>query len=137
MTSATTRTKPSRRDLVVVWLAALFATLTLALATGARADSKPVGPLPPGPVSTITTGPNQFVAVALPHASKQSGLTWRLARQYDSTVVRQVSEADVGTNVVLVFRVTGRGKTALVFALTRGDTSGDAVKAVTHTILSR
>jgi hypothetical protein len=43
----------------------------------------------------------------------------------------------VDANVVLVFKVIGRGKTALVFALTRGDTSSKAVKAATHTVLSR
>jgi hypothetical protein len=37
---------------------------------------------------------------------------------------------------VLVFKVIGRGKTALVFALTRGDTSSKAVKSSTHKILS-
>jgi hypothetical protein len=52
-------------------------------------------------------------------------------------VVRQISETDVDTNVVLVFKVIGHGKTSLVFALTRGDTSSKAVKAVTHKILSR
>jgi hypothetical protein len=115
----------------------LVTAVALEVVAAARADSTPIGPLPPGPVSTITTGPNQLVAVALPHASKTSGLKWRLARRYDSSVVRQISEADVDTNVVLVFKVIGRGKTSLVFALTRGDTSSKAVKAATHTILSR
>ena len=76
-------------------------------------DSTPVGSLPPGPVSTITTSPNQFVAVALPRAPKNSGLVWRLARRYDSGVVRQISEADLDANVVLVFKVVSRGKTSL------------------------
>jgi tRNA A37 threonylcarbamoyladenosine biosynthesis protein TsaE len=62
---------------------------------------------------------------------------WRLARRYDSNVVRQVSEADVNANVVLVFKVVGRGKTALIFGLTRGDTSPKAVKSATHTIVSQ
>ena len=61
---------------------------------------------------------------------------WRLARSYDSKVVRELSEADIGRNVVLVFKVVGRGDTALVFALTRGDTSGVAVKAIKHKIHS-
>jgi hypothetical protein len=38
---------------------------------------------------------------------------------------------------VLVFKVVGRGKTSWVFALTRGDASSKAVKAATHTVLSR
>jgi hypothetical protein len=88
-------------------------------------------------VSTITTGPHQLVAVALPPASKTSGLTWRLARRYDSRVVRQVCEAEVGANVFLVFKVVGRGTTSLVFALTRGDTSPKAVKTTTQTVVSR
>jgi hypothetical protein len=33
-----------------------------------RADSTPVGPLPAGPVATITTKPGLLVAVALPRA---------------------------------------------------------------------
>jgi hypothetical protein len=137
MTSVTGRTKPTRRSLIALGFAALVTAVALEVIAAARADSTPIGPLPPGSVSTITTGPNQLVAVALPHASKTSGLTWRLARRYDSRVVRQITEADVDTNVVLVFKVIGRGKTSLVFALTRGDTSSKAVKAATHTILSR
>ena len=71
-----------------------------------------------------------------PARRQEVGARWRIARRYDSSVVRQVSEADVGANVVLVFKVIGRGKTALVFALTRGDTSSKAVKSSTHKILS-
>jgi len=63
---------------------------------------------------------------------KASGLVWRLARRYDSAVVRQISEADVDANLVVVFRVLRRGKTSLVFALTHGDTSSKALKAATH-----
>jgi len=137
MTSANARTNPSRRNLVLVGFAVLVIALGLGIATTARAASTPVGPLPPGPVSTITTGPDQLIAVAFPHASKKSGLSWRLARRYNSSVLREISEADVGANVVVVFKVIGRGKTSLVYALTRGDTSSKAVKAATHTILSR
>jgi hypothetical protein len=118
-------------------LAGAIAGVALAVAVAARADSTPIKRLPAGPVSTITTAPNQLVAVALPHASKKSGLSWRIARRYDASVVRQVSEADVGTSVVLVFKVVGRGKTSLVFGLTRGDTASKAVKSATHRIVSR
>lgn len=111
--------------------------LAFAIVPVAHADSTPVGPLPAGPVAKTTTAPGQLVAVALPHARKRTGLVWRLARRYNAKVVRQVSEADIGRNVVLVFKVVGRGDTALVFALTRGDTSPVAVKAVTHRIHSR
>ena len=127
----------ARRSLITLALAALVAAVALHVVGTARADATPVGPLPPGPVSTITTAPNQLVAVALPRASKRSGLVWRLARRYDASVVREVSEADVDANVVVVFKIVGRGTTSLVFALTRGDTSPTAVKASTHTVLAR
>ena len=127
----------ARHILIAVGFAILAAGVVLTRAAAGRADSTPIGPLPSGPVSTTTTGPNQLVAVALPHAAKKSGLVWRIARRYDSSVVRQISEADVGVNVVLVFKVINRGHTSLVFALTRGDTSSKAVKSSTHQIVSR
>jgi len=110
--------------------------LALAIIAAAQAGSTPVGPLPAGQVSTTTTAPNQLVGVALPRAPRQSGLAWRLARRYDSHIVRQISEADVGANVLVVFKVVGRGNTSLVFALTRGDASPRAVKSATHKIRS-
>jgi hypothetical protein len=113
-----------------------LAVCALALPGAALGDSTPVGPLPAGPVSTVQTHPGQLVAVALPHAAPSSGLGWRIARRYDATVVRQISEADVGTSVVIVFRVVGKGRTSLVFALTRGDASSRAVKSSTHKILA-
>ena len=76
--------------------------------TPALADSTPIGPLPMGPVATITTHRGLFVAVALPHPADK-GNVWRLARRVDSKILRQVSEADVGKNVVVVYQVTGKG----------------------------
>jgi hypothetical protein len=137
MSSTAARGQRTRRSPIALGLATLTTGVALAIAAAARADSTPIGPLPPGPVSTITTRPNQLVAIALPHPPKSSGLVWRLARRYDSGVVRQISEADVDANVVVVFKVLSRGKTSLVFALTRGDTSPKAVKSAMHTILSR
>jgi hypothetical protein len=126
-----------RRSVMTLGHSIAATSVALVLAATARADSVPIGPLPAGPVSTITTSPKQLVALALPHASKKSGLVWRIARPYDSAVVRQISETDVGTNVVIVFKILGRGKTSLIFALTRGDASPKAVKSATHKILSR
>ena len=137
MTSDTAHSKPSRRSLIALGFATLLSAGVLQIVETAHADSTPIGPLPFGPVSTITTGPNQLVAVALPHPSKTSGLTWRVARRYDSSVVRLISEADVDSNVVLVFKVIGRGKTTLVFALTKGEASSKALKSATHTVVSR
>ena len=123
----------TRKSLALVVAGLAAAVLS---APPARSDSTPVGALPPGPVTTTTTKPGLLVAVALPHASSASGLVWRIARRYDSRVVQQVSEADVGASVVLVFKVVGRGQTSIVFAQTRGDTSSKAVKSATHKIRS-
>jgi hypothetical protein len=117
-------------------LAGVAAVLSLAGASVGRADSTPVGPLPKGPVSKTTTKPGQLVAVALPRAKQGSGLVWRVARAYDSRIVRQVSEGEVGATVVLVYRVVGRGDTSLVFAQTRGESSSKAVKAATYRVHS-
>ena len=84
-----------------------------------------------GAVASTTTKPGQLVAVALPTRAG-SRLVWRVARKYDSGVVKELSEADVGSSVVLVFKVVGRGNTSLVFALTRGDASAKAVKSATR-----
>jgi hypothetical protein len=96
-------------------------TAAAATATAGLADSTPVGPLPPGAVTTIHTPKGQLVAFALPHRS--AGRVWRVARKFDSRVVEQVSEADVGNSVVLVFRTAGAGTTTVHFGLTRGETA--------------
>lgn len=137
MTSTNRRNRAAIRSTTAVGLAAFMFVLGLTIAAVGRADSTPVGPLPPGPISAITTAPRQLVAVAMPRATIRSGLVWRLARRYDSTIVRQISEANVGRNVVLVYKIVGRGDTSLAFGLTRGDASTKAVKSVTYKIHSR
>ena len=103
------------------------------VATGvAAADSTPVGPLPKPAVTKVTTAKGSLVAVALPTQAPRTGLVWRIARRLDTRVVRQVGEADVGPSVVLVFRVVGGPDALLDFALTRGDTSPKAVRAVRY-----
>jgi hypothetical protein len=92
-----------------------------ALASAAAASAPPVGPLPAGPTQRITTQKGQLVAVALP--SSAAGKVWRVARPYDSTVLRQVAEQNVGSRVVVVYSATGRGSTTVVYALTRGETA--------------
>jgi hypothetical protein len=136
MTSTTRRDRAIARSLITIGIASFVTGLALAIIAAAQAGSTPVGPLQAGPVSATTTAPNQLVAVALPRAPRHSGLVWRLARHYDSQIVRQISEADVGANVLFVFKVVGRGNTSLVFALTRGDASPRAVKSATHKIRS-
>ena len=45
-------------------------------------------------------------------SGRLEGLVWRIARPFDPAVLRQVSEADVGKNVVVVFSVVGMGATS-------------------------
>ena len=93
----------------------------------ALADSTPVGPLPAGPRATIDVQHGELVALALPQRS--AGRVWRVARPYDSNVLRQVSEADVGSSVVLVFRARNAGRTTIAMALTKGDASAKALES--------
>jgi hypothetical protein len=44
-----------------------------------------------------------------------------VARAFDSTVLQQVSEANVGKSVVRVFKALGTGKATVSFGLTRGE----------------
>jgi hypothetical protein len=111
-----------RHRYVALVAAATVLTATLATVAGARtAAAPPVGPLPSGPTSTIQTQVGQLVAFALPH--RPSGRVWRIARAIDSKVLVQVGEADVGANVVLVFRAKGKGSATVSFGLTRGETA--------------
>ena len=75
-----------------------------------------IGRLLEGPVTTVVTQLDEFVAVALPRREESSGLVWRLAREVDSSVVRQISEADVGDGIVVVFETVGTGSASIVFA---------------------
>ena len=94
--------------------------IALALPIGvAFASAPPVGAIPAGPITQVTTPKGTLVAVALPR--KSGGLVWRLARNVDSAVLKESSEADVGPNVVIVFRAIGKGDAKIVFALTRGE----------------
>ena len=111
--------------------AIIAATVAAATASG---KATPVGPLPAGPVATINTQDGQLIAVALPQAPRSSGLVWRIARRYDPRVVQQTSEANVGRNVIVVFKVVGAGRTSIVFAQTRGDASPKAVASMTHKV---
>jgi len=118
-----------RRPRSRVALAAAAAAASLWAVAGAAAASTPVGPLPKGPTSNVVAPHGSLVAVALPRQKASSGLVWRLARRLDPAVLRQVSEADVGANVVVVFRAARAGSVRVSFALTRGDASPKAVRA--------
>ena len=80
-------------------------------ASVAQAGATPVGAAPKGPVTTITTTRGELFAIALPKAGAATGLVWRVARQYNGKVVDEVSEADVGSSVVIVYKALAAGKT--------------------------
>jgi hypothetical protein len=109
--------------------------VALVAVPAAAADSTPVGQLPSGPATTVATRAGELVAVALPHRS--GGRVWRIARSFDPKIVRQVSEGDVGPNVVLVFKSRRAGTVRLSFALTRGDTGSKALEARTFIVRVR
>ena len=115
----------------------LVVAIAAGAVAGARADSTPIGPLPSGPTTKVETQRGALVAVALPLQKPSSGLVWRIARNINVKVLRQVSEADVGSNVVVIFRVTGRGHAFIRFALTRGDSSSKALKSMTYDVTVR
>jgi hypothetical protein len=102
------------------WTLPVVTIVALAIAAAAGASAPPVGPLPRGPVTTISTPRGSLVSVALPTGA--NGRVWRQARSLDAKVLRQVSEADVGPSVVIVFKAVGRGSTKVVYGLTRGET---------------
>jgi len=106
------------RRLAITLLAAAAA---VTVSTVARASAPPVGPLPVGYKAAIATRAGELVAVALPHRS--GGRVWRIARPFDGKIVHEVTEADVGTQVVVVFKADNKGSTKLVFALTKGETT--------------
>jgi hypothetical protein len=124
-------THARRRVVVSVAVAGCAAALTIG---AARADSTPIGTLPKGPQSSIASERGTLVAIALPRQKPSTGLVWRLARQVDPSVLRQISEGEVGSSVVVVFRAVHTGSARVVFALTRGDSSPRALRSRTYTV---
>jgi hypothetical protein len=123
-----------QRSLLRLLCPALAVCVLGAGALQASADSTPVGPLPPGPVSTLATQRGSLVAIALTRPVPSKGLVWRLARPLDPAILREVSEADVGSTVVIVYRAVGKGRARIVYAQTRGDSSAKALRAVTTAV---
>jgi hypothetical protein len=113
---------------------AAAAAVALVGPTVASADSAPVGRLPRPAVTTVSTATGSLVSLALPAPAPSTGLVWRVARPFDTRVVRQVGEVGVGPAVVLVFRAVRKGKASITVALTRGDSSPTAIRAVRYVI---
>ncbi len=75
----------------------VYVRRAIALSGGAAvalADSAPIGPLPPGPVASITAERGELVAVAL--LQRSGGRVWRVARPINVNDLHQLSEANVG-----------------------------------------
>ena len=115
-------------------IASLTVLGALVVAAGAGATAGPVGPLPPGQVTTVLAPRGALVSVVLPKGAQ--GRAWRLARPVDGHVLRQVSEANVGANVVVIFKAAGLGSTKVVYGLTRGETP-KAYASVTYKVTVR
>jgi hypothetical protein len=96
------------------------AILALTLTVQASASAPPVGPLPKGPVTSISTAKGSLVSVALP---SRVGKSWRLARIVNARVLVEVTEANVGASVVIVYRAVGTGSVSVRYGLTRGETA--------------
>ncbi len=58
---------------------------------------------------------------------------WRLARSVNSKVVRQISERNIGRDVIVVYKAVGRGTVTIAYGLTKGETR-KAYKSVTYKI---
>jgi hypothetical protein len=116
------------------YVSAAVVTIAAVLAAGtARASAPPVGPLPKAAVVHQTVRHGSLVAVALPAAA--AGRTWRVARAFDARVVTEVEEHTLRSSIVVVFRTHATGRTKITFALTQGEQSPRALKAITLDLL--
>jgi hypothetical protein len=121
-----------RLGVVVVLLSALQAPSLQA----SVASAPPVGPLPPGQVTNVSTPAASLLSIALPGQPASSGLVWRLARGVNTNVLRQISERTIGRDVVVLYKAVGRGQATVADGLTKGETR-KAYKSVTYKISVR
>ena len=121
-----------KTTLYITTLTAVLVSAVLLAAVPAGASAPPVGPLPPGQITTVSAKRGTFVAVALPAQTSSSGLVWRLARG-NPAIVREVAERSLGPTVVIVFKAVARGKATVSYGLTKCE-SKKAYKSVTYKI---
>jgi hypothetical protein len=96
-------------------------TVACALAATALSTAPPVGPLPAGAVRTVKPKAGKTFTVTLPKPGV-AGRTWRVARAFDSGVVREVREGTRHDGSVWVtYRAVAPGTTRVVYALTLGE----------------
>lgn len=108
-----------------------------AVAAAALSSAPRVGPLPKGPVQTVKRSPGTIFTVTLPKPGI-AGRSWRVARRYDSGVVREVGERTrSGGAVWATYRAVGPGRTNVVYALTLGEKSVAYASRTFRVVVSR
>jgi hypothetical protein len=98
----------------------LVTACALAIVANAAATAGPIGPLPPGPTTTISAPAGTLVSAVLPAGAQ--GRSWRQAGTYNTKVMSEVTEANVGKTVVIVFKTHAKGTTTVKYGLTKGET---------------
>jgi hypothetical protein len=114
-------------------LIAAMAGLLVPSVSASVASAPPVGPLPPGQITTISAARGTLVAVALPGQPASSGLVWRLARTVNVKVLRQTSERNIGRDVIVVYKAVSAGDATVAYGLTKGERR-KAYRSVTYKI---
>jgi hypothetical protein len=101
----------------------LLAVLALAggSASAHTATAPPVGALPAGPTAKVHMKKGQIVTFALPHGVH--GRVWRIKGSVNGKILQEVSEADRGKTVAVVFKAVGKGIAIVRFGLTEGERS--------------
>jgi len=56
-----------------------------------------------------------------------------LARRVSDKALREISERNIGRNVIVVYKVVGRGRVTVAYGLTKGETR-KAYKSVTYKV---
>ncbi len=126
-------TEMQKRFLTVVAVVAAAAVVTAT----ALSSAPPVGPLPKGPVQTVKRSPGTMFALTLPKPGVE-GRSWRVARSYDSGVVRQVGEGTKPSGAVWAsYRAVGAGTTRIAYALTRGERSHAYASRIFRVVVSK
>jgi hypothetical protein len=124
------------RRLSIVVGVLLASSVMLAAGAGAQGAPAPVGTLPKGRVTTITTRCNEPVAMALRNSPKP-GRVWRIANTYDIMALWEAYDGNVGWYHVFIFVANQcNATTTIVFALTQGENGYKAYKARTYRVRS-
>jgi hypothetical protein len=115
---------------------AVIAGLLVLPVSASVASAPPVGPLPPGQITTINATRGTLIAVALPGQPSSSGLVWRLAGAVNAKVLLQTAERNSGRDVIVVYKAVSAGGATVAYGLTKGETR-KAHKSVTYKIRIR